>query len=40
VIDDNGTDASEAKFAEGTGVLFALFQETTPREPWQRIRLE
>jgi hypothetical protein len=40
VTDPNGTEGDEATLAEGNGVLFALFQRTTPREPWQRIRLE
>jgi hypothetical protein len=48
VIDPSGTEGDsesfreqgEATIAEGSGVLFALFQRTMPREPWQRIRLE
>ena len=40
VIDPNGTEGDEATIAEGSGVLLALFERTTPRESWQRIRLE
>jgi hypothetical protein len=40
VTEPNGTEGDEATLAEGNGVLFALFERTTPREPWQRIRLE
>ena len=40
VIDENGTEGDEATIGEGSGLLFALFQQTTPREPSQRIRLE
>jgi hypothetical protein len=39
-IDENQTEGNEATFAEGNGILFALLPRATPREPWQRIRLD